>query len=81
MDPAVIQLLEALMKILQHAHRPTPKAMEVALEAVQQLVSHRYVAGSAGGADDPAQSMTRKLTDHSENERTASSQQQQQQQK
>lgn len=72
MDPAVVQLLEALIKIPQHMHRPTPKAMEISLEAVQQLVSHRYVAGSAGGADDPAQSMTRKLTDHSENETTSS---------
>lgn len=69
MDPAVVQLLEALMRILQHVHRPTARAIESGLEAIQKLVQHRYVSGAAGGAaDDDDHATTRKLTDHSEEE-------------
>ena len=63
MDTAVLTLVEALILVLEHESRPSARALETALEALQQLVQHRYVCGTAGGADDPAQSMTRKNTD------------------
>jgi Sec7-like guanine-nucleotide exchange factor len=63
MVDSVVTLTEALMKILQQT--TGPKALETALEGIQLLVTHRYVVGSAGEADSPA-NRTRTLTDHSQ---------------
>jgi brefeldin A-inhibited guanine nucleotide-exchange protein len=48
---SVVSTLEVLMQILQHPSK-TNKSVEYILDAINLLVSYRYVSGRAGGRDD-----------------------------